>query len=55
MRKRRKIKANWSSVSYDKKHQEFTATFDLKAKDLDPITGHMRGSILQHLLLQLVC
>jgi len=42
MSKKRKIKANWSSVSYDKKHQEFTATFDLKAKDLDPITGHMR-------------
>ena len=42
MSKRRKIKANWSSVSYDKEHQELTATFDLKAKGLDPITGHMR-------------
>ena len=42
MSKKRKIKANWSSVSYDKEHEEFTATFDFKAKGLDPITGHMR-------------
>ena len=42
MSKKRKIKASWPSVSYDKEHEEFTATFDFKAKGLDPITGHMR-------------
>ena len=42
MSKKRKIKASWPSVPWDKEHEEFTATFDFKAKGLDPITGHMR-------------